>query len=229
VHPRAIRLRRPVTLSVQEGVFVPAAPAAGKAAPANLLDEIDRRWNALRRENPAYFDGRLCHVLGVHRNGHGGAVLHVIDCAYRFFAVQAASPAAEAFDLGVRPLGVKGVVERGGRFLLGRRSSRVAMYKDMWEFAPSGSVDFGTQPGETIAHELIEETGIHALQEPTAIAVLFDPVLKCWEIVYRLAIDDQAEPVISDEYPAVEWFDGTALPANLSPIARQIAQLLQLA
>lgn len=196
--------------------------------PHSLLDEIERRWNALRQSNPAYFDGRLCHVLGVHRNGHGGAVLHVIDCAYRFFAVQAAAPPQDEFDLGVRPLGVKGVVERDGRFLMGKRSPHVGNYQGMWEFAPSGSVDFGKAPHEIIAHELIEETGIPAVREPTAIAVLFDPVLKCWEIVYRLAVSDEAEPHVTDEYPEIDWFESAALPANLSPIARQIAELLRL-
>ncbi len=222
--PRTIRLRRPATLSVQEGVYVPTAPP--RLGGAHLLNEIERRWNLLRRSNSAYFDGRLCHVLGVHRNGHGGAVLHVIDCAYRFFAVQAAASPQEDFDLGVRPLGVKGLVERDGRFLMGRRSSRVAMYRDMWEFAPSGSVDFGRQPHEVIAHELAEETGLHPSREPTAIAVLFDPVLKCWEIVYRLAIADDATPKSTDEYPEVAWFDRRSLPTELSPIARQIADLL---
>ncbi len=197
-------------------------------SPHSLLDEIESRWRTLCESNPTYFDGRLCHVLGVHRNGHGGAVLHVIDCAYRFFAVQFAAPPQEEFDLGVRPLGVKGVVERDGRFLMGRRSPHVAMYQNMWEFAPSGSVDFGKEPQDVIADELIEETGLRPSREPTAIAVLFDPVLRCWEIVYRLAIADEAMPHVTAEYPEVGWIEGAALPANLSPIARQIAKFLDL-
>jgi 8-oxo-dGTP pyrophosphatase MutT (NUDIX family) len=221
---RTIHLRRPATLSVHEGVFVPSPPDGFDHR--CLLDEIDRRWNALRHANPEYFDGRLWHVIGVHRNGHGGAVLHVVDCAYRFFAVQATAADSDRFDLGVRPLGVKGVLERNGKFLLGLRSPQVAMYKDMWEFAPSGSVDVGRQPHEVIAHELHEETGVRPFREPTAIAVLFDPVLKCWEIVYRLTIADDASPAVSHEYPQVGWFERDSLPANLSPIACQIAALL---
>jgi 8-oxo-dGTP pyrophosphatase MutT (NUDIX family) len=217
---RAIRLRRPPTLSLQDGVFVPESVHA--QARDGLLEEIDDRWRALCHSNPAYFDGRLCHVLGVHRNGHGGAVLHVIDCAYRFFAVQ-----TDDFDLGVRPLGVKGVVERCGRYLMGRRSHNVAMYKDLWEFAPAGSVEFGRQPAEVIAHELEEETGLKPMHEPTAIAILFDPVLKCWEIVHRLAIDADATAKITHEYPEVAWSEPAALPANMSPVARQITALLR--
>lgn len=220
MHPRTIRLRRPATLSVQEGVFVPTAPDGVDAG--MVMDEVDVRWNSLRAGNPAYFDGRLCHVLGVHRNGHGGCVLHVMDCAYRFFAVQ-----SDEFDLGVRPLGVKGVIERDGRLLMGRRSERVAMYRGMWEFAPSGSVEFGRPPYEVISDELDEETGLSLAHEPMAIAVLFDPVLKCWEIVFRLSVAGDAQPRVTDEYPELAWLTRDELPANLSPIARQIAELLR--
>ncbi len=215
---------------MQEGVFVPSSiafleestrPGETPGPPFNLLDEIDERWNALRAGNPAYFDGRICHVLGVHRNGHGGAVMHVMDCAYRFFAVQ-----RDDFDMGVRPLGVKGLIERDGRYLMGRRSPRVAMYAGMWEFAPSGSVDFGRPPHEVIVHELLEETGLACVGDPIAIAVLFDPMLKCWEIVYRLSIAPNAQPNQTDEYPEVGWYRDDQLPADLSPVARQIAELL---
>src|SRR5687767_9409352 len=103
--PRSIHLRRPAVLSIQEGVFVPPGSP-------ELMNEIERRWSALCSSNPAYYDGRLYHVVGAHRNGHGGATLHVIDCAYRYFAVQ-----DDQFDTGVRPLGLKGLVMRGGRYL----------------------------------------------------------------------------------------------------------------
>jgi hypothetical protein len=218
---RSIRLRRPPTLSVQDGVYVPAAPKGFDSGETRLLDEIERRWESLRAANPAYFDGRLCHVIGVHRNGHGGAVLHVIDCAYRFFAVQ-----RKDFDLGVRPLGVKGVIERDGKFLMGRRSARVAMYANMWEFAPSGSVDFGRAPHEVIDHELHEETGLLCEGEPMSIAILLDPVLQCWEIVYRLNIAANAQPHVTNEYPAIEWFSREGFPPHMSPIALQIVDLL---
>lgn len=222
---RAIRLRRPPTLAVQEGVFVPVAPPGLHASA--LMNEVDRRWDVLCASNPAYFDGRLTHVLGVHRNGHGGASLHVVDCAYRFFAVQAV--AGDEFDLGVRPLGVKGVIEREGRFLMGQRSPRVGQYAGLWEFAPSGSVDFGRPPPEVIVDELREETGLTPAGEPIAIAVLFDDVLKCWEIVYKLAIDRNALPRETDEYPQIRWLDRDSLPRDaMSPTAKQIAGLLDL-
>jgi 8-oxo-dGTP pyrophosphatase MutT (NUDIX family) len=212
--PRTIHLRRPATIYVQEGVFVP------QGGPG-ILDEVDHRWNALCAANPTYFDGRLCHVLGVHRNGHGGAVLHVIDCAYRFLAVQ-----NDQFDLGVRALGVKGVTVLDDHCLMGKRANFLAAYKDLWEFAPAGGVEPGKQPLQTIQDELCEETGLTARQEPTSIAVLFDPVLKCWELVFRIVpIDDRIAPH-TREYSQLEWRRASDLPSPLSPIARQIAELI---
>ena len=212
--PRTIHLRRPATLSVQAGVFVPTG------APG-ILDEIDRCWNNLCESNPAYFDGRLYHVLGVHRNGHGGCVLHVIDCAYRFLAVQ-----NDGRELGVRGLGIKGVTERDGQYLLGRRSMNVSAYRGLWEFAPAGGVEPGREPAETIRHEMLEETGLRCEGEPVPIAVLFDPVLKCWELVFRVSACGDDLSTKSGEYSQLEWRSGEALPAELSPVARQIAELL---
>lgn len=214
--PRTIRLRRPATLSVLDEPFVPDGDLG-------LLDEVENRWQALCERNPRYYDGRLYHVIGVHRNGHGGAVLHVADCAYRFHAVQ-----DQSFDLGVRSLGVKGLIEVRGRFLLGRRAMSVANYRGMWEFAPAGVVEPGHRPEETIIAELAEETGLRASHGPTPVAILFDPVVRCWEIVFRIAV----APASIDGAPATAEYDETAwlgrddLPTNLSPVARQMVPLL---
>lgn len=212
--PRLIRLRRPVTLSVQDGMFVPRGERG-------LMDKIDRRWTELCRANPAYFDGRLYHVIGVHRNGHGGASLHVIECAYRFFAVQ-----DREFDLGVRALGVKGMTWRSGQVLLGLRAPTVAFYRNMWEFAPGGSLSPGDEPAALIQQELAEETGLAAISQPTAVAVIFDPVVRCWEIVYRLSADESPLQPGRAEYLDLQWRSPDNLPSNLSPIARQISEIL---
>jgi 8-oxo-dGTP pyrophosphatase MutT (NUDIX family) len=191
--------------------------------PPGALDEVQWRWAALRRRNPAYFDGRLLHVLGVHRNGYGGAVLHVADCAYRFHAVQDAQ-----FDLGVRPLGVKGFTMRGGRALVGKRSPRVAGYPGQWEFAPGGVVEPGRTPEQTVVAELMEETGLTPRREPTPIALLYDPVLRCWENVFRIEPADDAADVspLTDEYDELLWRAADDLPEPLTPTARQMTALL---
>lgn len=216
MHSRIIRLRRPVTLSIMDGPFVPRGNGG-------LLDEVERRWNALRRENPAYFDGRLLHVLGVHRNGYGGAVLHVVDCAYRFHVVQ-----DHEFDLGVRSLGVKGIAIHNGRVLLGKRSDRVAAYRGLWEFAPGGAVEPNRDPAFVVKRELTEETSLTSIGEPIALAVMFDPVVRSWEIVYRLELRDDHSERCSDEYDELRWcsHDQLSSERELAPIARQMLPLV---
>ena len=212
---RLIRLRRPAVLSVTEDVFVPEGPPG-------LMDEVETRWTGLCESNPSYFDGRLYHVLGVHRNGHGGATVHVVDCAYRFHAVQ-----DDHFDLGVRPLGAKGLTFRDGRVLMGRRTQRVHAYRGQWEFAPAGVVEIDTSPAEIIAKELAEETGLAVVGEPVAIAVLYDDVLRCWEIVHRVE-PGAGEPVAApEEYDELRWCAPDDLPDDLTPIARQMTALLR--
>jgi len=216
--PRTILLRRPAVLSVMEGVFVPASSSPG---PGDVLDEIERRWARRCAEIPALYDGRLYHVLGVHRNGHGGAVIHVMDCAYRFHAVQ-----DKDFDLGVRPLGTKGLTIREGRVLMGQRTKSVCSYPGLWEFAPSGVVEVDSTPGCNIAAELREETGLEPVREPTPIALLYDDVLRCWEIVFRVEPGPGGPRPAPSEYEELCWRRPDDLPKDLTPIARQMTTLL---
>ena len=222
--PRLILLRRPARLSVLEEPFVPEGGAEVRRA-------VDARWAERRAANPACFDGRLWHVLGVHRNGCGGAVLHVQECAYRYFAVQ-----DERFDLGVRPLGVKGITVRGGRVLLGRRAGWVFGYPGRWEFAPGGVVEPDRSPEKTVLAELDEETGVVSVRPPTPIALLYDGELRCWELVFRIeaAPADALSPSTmsappSDEYTELAWHDPAELPSNLTPVAKQMVRLARAA
>jgi ADP-ribose pyrophosphatase YjhB (NUDIX family) len=208
---RVIRLRRPAVLSVADGPFVPKGVD---------LDVVDRRWRALCAGNPAYFDGRLLHVLGVHRNGHGGAVLHVVDCAYRFYAVQ-----DEGLDLGVRSLGVKGLTRRDDRLLLGRRSRQVAAYQGCWEFAPGGAAEPGRDPAEIVRTELFEEAALSCRGEPVPVAVLFDPAPRTWELVFQLEAGDEPERPNPREYDELRWCTIDALPEPLAPVARRMVPL----
>jgi len=184
-------------------------------------EAVESRWSALREANPAYFDGRLCHVLGVHRDGHGGATIHVADCAFRFFAVQ-----DERLDLRVRPLCVKGIVQREGLALLGRRSMNVAGYPGQWEFAPGGVVEPGDDPAHRLVRELAEETGYRAAGEPIALAVLYDDQIRTWELVYRLNVESDARSGHCGEYTDFAWCAEPTWPEPMTPIARRIAQTL---
>jgi 8-oxo-dGTP pyrophosphatase MutT (NUDIX family) len=209
--PRTIHLRRPPVLTLQDGVFVPEVDR-------NVFDEVERRWRAICEASPAAFDGRVCHVLGIHRNGHGGATIHASDCAYRFHAVQ-----DDGFDLGIRPLGVKGLVVSGEHVLVGRRSRNVAWYAGLREFAPGGVVEPGVEPAVALERELLEETGLSPASPPTAITIVYDAVTRTWEIIYQIQPSSRRLTPMP-EYESIEWMRIDALSGvdDFTPISRSM-------
>lgn len=206
-----MRLRRPATMYQQDGVFVPEGLS---------IEEVDAKWKKLCAQNPACYDGRILHVLGVHRNGYGGANIHVVPCAYRFFAVQ-----DEGLDLGVRPLGVKAITTSGSKYLWGKRSQNVHHYKGLWEFAPAGTVEPAMNPDEVIANELHEETGLHVKSNPVQVGILQDKQTKTWELIYRMQVDEKGI-LHNHEYQEVEWISGDSLPSGRSPITDAMLQFV---
>jgi ADP-ribose pyrophosphatase YjhB (NUDIX family) len=198
-------LKRPATIHMQEGLFVPEGVD---------MDEVDLRWEKLCNSNPACFDGTLLHVLGAQRNGCGGANVHVMPCSYRFFAVQDAT-----YDLGVRTLGVKGVTEFNGAFLFGKRSNSVLNYSGEWEFAPSGCVEPDINPSKAIEKELLEETGLELDSAPVALALIFDSEVKTWELIYKLhSSSNQFE--VNSEYEDLRWSEINSIPTHLTSISK---------
>lgn len=210
---RCILLRRPPVLSVIDEPFVPEG-----------IDpvEVDDRWHRLQQANPALFDGRVLHVLGVHRNGHGGVTIHLAESSYRYVAVQDAR-----FDCGVRTLGVKGLVRHEGKVLLGRRASWVHHYPGEWEFAPAGGVEPGRDPAQVILDELKEETGCSPAGAPIARAMLLDDEAFSWELIYDLPAEGEGLEPGTDEYSDLIWTDPGTLPSPLSPIAERMRVLLR--
>lgn len=203
--PRLIRLRRPAVLALSPERFV---------ASSIPLDEIDEAWERAKSLNPRLFDGELLHVQGVSRNGHGGVTLHVVESSYRFHAVRSIG-----VETGVRPLGVKGIVMRGGRVLMGRRGAGVHAEAQRWEFVPGGTLPPGVEPAGQVARELMEEAGWRCETPPTPIALLYDDHCHTWELVHRVkatpgvevaaradaAARAQAQPARRDPIPSAAW------------------------
>ena len=97
----------------------------------------------------------------------------------------------------------------------------------MWEFAPGGVVEPGASPAETITTELYEETGLRAAGEPTHVALIYDDVLRTWEIVFRLRIAASGDEPPTSEYAELRWYAADDLPSPLSPVAEKMRRLLQ--
>ena len=209
---RDILLRRPAVVQVTGDHWRPE-PA--------LCDAAERRWALMCRHNPHLFDGEILQVIGVHRNGHGGAVLHVRPCAFRWYAVQTDGP-----DCGCRPLGVKGVVRRGTQLLMGRRAAWTTFHAGAWEFAPSGGVQSGDSPESAILKELHEETGLSTSTVPQALAVCFDDQATSWEVMFDLGEATGEAACTTGEYDDMHWADPADLPTPPTPMARRMLALL---
>lgn len=126
---RALALGGPVRIDVLDGEHSPP-PAPTEAA----------AWQKLCTENPALHDGPILSVRRV--DPASGAIVCAPD-RYRRLAVQRDAAVGE---LGVRLLGIKGMVtgaDRSGRehILLARRGPRVFAYPGLWEIGPAGGVD----------------------------------------------------------------------------------------
>ena len=68
-------------------------------------------------------------------------------------------------------------------------------------------------------------------REPTPIALLYDDILRCWEIVFRINLGQNhrlEEPMAApDEYDELQWREPSDLPEDLTPIARQMIPLMK--
>ena len=193
---------------------------------------VDRIWRELCVDNPNRFNGALSHVQAIDETDDA-ITIHVAPSEYRLAAVQTklqndaesrGEPRAVG-KIGIHPLGVKGITRFDGSVLMGKRSSRVGVYQNLWEFAPGGGVEPGDEPVNRLLEELREETGVVADGSPVRTAVMHDGVLGTFEIVYSiLALTDNLSP--SPEYSQVAWCDTSDMPQPLSPLARQMIELL---
>lgn len=197
------------------------------------LGEVDALWRTLCESNPRYHDGDLLHVLGVVRNGHAGATIHVAPSSYRFHAVRRLG-----FDTGVRPLGVKGLVVTADpgtgrpRLVAGLRSRESGSYPGCWEYLPGGGVEPGVGPGSgpisvepaaVMRRELREELGVDGSVDPVALAILEDRAVGTWEIVYRGRIDSLPADPPGWEHDRFALTEPEELPTPASDAAVMLA------
>ncbi len=87
-------------------------------------------------------------------------------------------------------------------------------------------VEIGQSPQATLLAELEEETGLRPVGEPVARAIVYDPILRCWEAVFTIEADDESGRARTDEYDELRWCAPADLPDALSPLARQLLPLL---
>ncbi len=105
---------------------------------------------------------------------------------------------------GAKQLVVAAVIERGGRFLLGRRSPNKRSAPGMWH-AVCGRVEPGESEAEALQREVFEETGL-----------LVRAVQRVWQADTRdgtaqirwwraESLDDRPAQLLQDEHSELRW------------------------
>lgn len=170
--------------------------------------------------NPKLSDGPVFHVVGVHRDGHGGATIHVARTTYRMNAVRLAG-----IESGFVGLGTRALAHCNGKCLVGLRAVNCASYPNQWEFAPAGSVEPDEDPAIGIERELLEECGVQAKSRAIAHALFFDPVVATWEIAHELAMMQPPDAPPNWEYQKLEMVSLANMPEPMSACARQMLEI----
>ena len=207
---RLIWLRRPPRIIVGTDAFVPACET-------HLIDDA---WRELCQRNPKLSDGPVFHVVGVHRDGHGGATIHVARTTYRMNAVRLAG-----IKSGFVGLGTRAVAHCNGKCLVGLRAANCASYPNQWEFAPAGSVEPDEDAAVGIERELLEECGVQAKSRAIAHALFLDQVVATWEIAHELAMTQPPDAPPNWEYQKLEMVAVADMPEPMSACTRQMLEI----
>jgi 8-oxo-dGTP pyrophosphatase MutT (NUDIX family) len=165
-------------------------------------DDVDRAWEAMKRENPRLFGGGLYNVLEI--DADRGRITAEYDL-YKRLVVQ---PRVET---GVNQLSVSALAtapdESGDPcVLIGKRGQQTRIYGGRWQICPAG----GVEPPEDIAalgdigHEKIrrdlarefeEEVGIDLDDRPALpIAIVHDRIARSYDLVLRVEFDRPCTP-----------------------------------
>jgi 8-oxo-dGTP pyrophosphatase MutT (NUDIX family) len=110
---------------------------------------------------------------------------------------------------------VAAAIERGGRFLLGKRSMHKVVAPGMW--CPiSGRIDPGESEEEAVAREVLEETGLHvrAVEKLCATDTRDGTTTIHWWRVKTL--DDAPALLLAHEHTELRWVSAAEM-ADLEP------------
>ena len=181
---------------------------------ANVEAEIQVIWDAeAAKPGRSLFNGKVFSVTSRSPHRIEG---HFVE--YRRLIAQNMNP--ELFRvLGVRPLGVSGILRCADGLVFGRRNEGMTQDPGMWELVPSGSVDrqFVTDNGRIdlaaqIGLELSEEIGIPeaAVSNMTPVCLVDDDVSHVCDIGLTISCDLSAGEVMAahealpgDEYTEI--------------------------
>lgn len=197
-------------------------------------EAIERFWNDHLSSHPDAFDGEMISVVSIGANR-----AELIRTGFRYWLAQRAGVA----QLGIRPLGVTGLLRIEGKWLCARRSARVTQDAGLWEFAPSGSVsgeargaDGTLDARRQLAIEAAEELNLPAqvLERPAAVAFVEDTDTGVCDLLFHADLELSAREFdrlwaarANREYVACVLLDPASVRVpgiELSPFARFCAR-----
>ncbi len=132
-------------------------------------------WSSLCAANPRYHDGDILSVTRISPSippSPDGTTIHCAPDRFMRLAVQRdAHGSTPARDLGVRLLGVKGMIvardaHHHEHVLIARRGPQTRVYQHQWEIAPAGGVD-GILPPELLRRAAQSESPESITLPPT--------------------------------------------------------------
>lgn len=191
------------------------------------LSSIDRLW----RGRPSHlFDSPAYALISV-----SPTLIQVARYSYRIFWAQW-QEAALRQEMGLLPIGVRGVVRCEGRIALGRRPHWVGLAPGLLEFAPAGSLDDDhllegrlDYRGQ-ILQELEEEVGAELESVCSVQPLMLSRSEMVADLILRIELD-RPPTREGSEYEELLWIEETQLNdyieqhrEKMVPLSQQIAQ-----
>lgn len=160
--------------------FSVVVDAVSPVLPGDIEARIDALWAAARQRTAGLFNGPLLSLADYKPDR-----VTVRRMEYRHLVAALAEPDL-AETIGLRPLGVTGLLTCAEGLVVGRRSTSVATCPGLWEPVPAGTFD-SPDPAALILRELAEEVGIaaDAVAAPQPVCLFVDHTGQ-HDIVYRL-------------------------------------------
>ena len=104
-----------------------------------------------------------------------------------------------------------GVIKKGDKYLIVKRSSDDSNMAGFWEF-PSGKVDFGESLNEALSRELLEEVGVSFSEKETKLIGTSEYTIEkknetrySIQVNYLIEISEEPEIKLSEEHISFEW------------------------
>ncbi len=176
-----------------------------------IKERVENVWNeALQNSPKTLFNGLIANLVS-----YSPESLEVAFIEYKlFYGWQ-----HDAFlhhHLSIHPLGVSGMTCYRGSVILGKRSSKMAVRGNLYELAPSGSIDPRAvheshghlDLSQMILHELFEEASIpsSAVRAIVPRALGWTLTDGIWDVTFEIMLDDEKEihlPHSNEEYQAL--------------------------